>query len=386
MPPAWLSRWAWPHLNNAMSTQSFSASGDSTAAAAAPHAQTGLPSEAAIAHAAGRLLAGELAAFPTETVYGLGGDAENPEAVARIYAAKGRPANHPVIVHVAPGADLHYWAREIPVQAQRLIDAFWPGPLTLILPRVPDRGEVVSGGQDSIGLRCPSHPVAQALLRAFAAGKANGQGGVAAPSANKFGQVSPTHADHVRCEFPDEVAHGMPVLDGGPAEVGIESTILDLSRLAQGVGPVLLRPGHITPAQIEAVLGEPVGMPDAAAPRASGTLKAHYAPHTPLELATPERLSAATRGIGVPEGRIAVVAFGDAPAELASHVAWHAVARDPNRYAQSLYAMLRELDRNGYVRIVVQAPPLDAEWRAVNDRIGRAAAAFSLDMTGLPQP
>ena len=337
-----------------------------------------------ITNAAERLLAGELVAFPTETVYGLGADAENPEAVARIYAAKGRPANHPVIVHVAPGADLHYWAREIPTQAQRLIDAFWPGPLTLILPRVPHRGEVVSGGQDSIGLRCPSHPVAQALLRAFAAGKPNGQGGVAAPSANKFGQVSPTHADHVRSEFPDEVAQGMPVLDGGPSDVGIESTILDLSRLAQGIGPVLLRPGHITPAQIEAVLGEPVGMPDDTAPRASGTLKAHYAPHTPLELATSQRLAEVIRGIDMPDGRIAVVAFDDAPAELNSHIAWHVVAKDPDRYAQSLYAMLRELDRSNYARIVVQAPPTDAAWRAVNDRIGRAAAAFSLDTAGLP--
>lgn len=337
-----------------------------------------------IASAAARLLAGELVAFPTETVYGLGADAENPAAVARIYAAKGRPANHPVIVHVAPGADLRYWARDIPVQAQWLIDAFWPGPLTLILPRVPERGEAVSGGQDSIGVRCPSHPVAQALLRAFAAGKPNGQGGVAAPSANKFGQVSPTHAAHVRGEFPTEVAQGMPVLDGGPSEVGIESTILDLSRLAQGVGPVLLRPGHITPAQIEAVLGEPVGTPDAAAPRASGTLKAHYAPHTPLVLVSAQRLLEAAQGVGVPAGRIAIVAFDDAPAGLGAHVTWHAVAQDPERYAQSLYAMLRELDRSDYVRILVQRPPTDAAWRAVNDRIGRAAAAFSLDTSGLP--
>lgn len=347
-------------------------------------AQASSADRASIDTAAQQLLAGELVAFPTETVYGLGADAENAQAVARIYAAKGRPANHPVIVHVAPGADLRYWAREIPAQAERLIDAFWPGPLTLILPRVHARGDFVSGGQDSIGLRCPSHPVAQALLRAFADGKPNGQGGVAAPSANKFGQVSPTHAEHVRNEFPSEVARGMCVLDGGPSEVGIESTILDLSRLTQGVGPVLLRPGHITPAQIEAVLGEAVGMPDAAAPRASGTLKAHYAPHTPLELVSAQRLADAARGLEMPVGRVAIVAFDAAPAELDARVVWHAVAEDPGRYAQSLYAMLRDLDRGGYARILVQAPPLDAEWRAVNDRIGRAAAAFSLDMTGLP--
>jgi L-threonylcarbamoyladenylate synthase len=337
-----------------------------------------IPGDASlIAAAAARLLAGKLVAFPTETVYGLGADADNPDAVARIYAAKGRPANHPVIVHVAPGADLRYWAREVPPQAQRLIDAFWPGPLTLILPRVPGRGEAVSGGQDSIGVRCPSHPVAQALLRAFAAGKPGGHGGVAAPSANKFGQVSPTHADHVRSEFPAEVALGMPVLDGGPSEVGIESTILDLSRLSQGLGPVLLRPGHITPAQIEAVLQEPVGMPDAAAPRASGTLKAHYAPHTPLELVSEQRLDALTRGLDVPEGRTAVVAFDAAPSTLDTRLDWHTVGRDPARYARSLYAMLRDLDRRGYTRILVESPPADADWRAVNDRIGRAAAAFS---------
>ncbi len=343
-----------------------------------------LPDAAAIARAAGRLLAGELVAFPTETVYGLGADAQNPEAVARIYAAKGRPSNHPVIVHVAPGADLGYWVRNISPAARQLIDAFWPGPLTLILPRAPHAGAAVSGGQDSIGLRCPSHPVAQALLRAFAAGKPGGHGGVAAPSANKFGHVSPTRAEHVRGEFPQEVAQGMPVLDGGPAQVGIESTIVDLSRLEQGVGPVLLRPGHVTPAQIEAVLDMPVAMPDAAAPRASGTLKAHYAPHTPLELMTTQHLMDAARGRGLPAGRVAIVAFGAAPAELDARVAWRQVPDDAGRYAQALYTMLRDLDGGGYARILVQAPPADDAWRAVNDRIGRAAAAFTLDTSGLP--
>ena len=234
---------------------------------AIPSSCSATPEE--IARAAGLLLAGELAAFPTETVYGLGADAENPQAVAKIYAAKGRPSNHPVIVHIAPGADVSYWAAQVPAEARLLMDAFWPGPLTLILKRAPHIADTVSGGQDSIGLRCPSHPVAQALLAAFAAGKSNGQGGVAAPSANKFGQVSPTLAEHVRAEFPDEVTAGMPVLEGGASEVGIESTILDLSRLDQGAGPVLLRPGHVSAAQIEAVLGAQVFAPDAAAPRAS---------------------------------------------------------------------------------------------------------------------
>ncbi|OZI71044.1 L-threonylcarbamoyladenylate synthase [Bordetella genomosp. 12] len=335
----------------------------------------------AIAAAAQRLADGGLVAFPTETVYGLGADAESAQAVAGIYSAKGRPANHPVIVHVAPGADLLHWASEVPPEAQRLIDAFWPGPLTLILKRRPGVGEAVSGGQDSIGLRCPSHPVAQALLSAFAALKPGGQGGVAAPSANTFGHVSPTRADHVRAEFPREVAAGMPVLDGGASEVGIESTIIDLSRLDLGVGPVLLRPGHISALQLSRVLGVPVGRPDAAAPRASGTLRAHYAPHTQLELideANWARLRAGDR----PAGRIAMVAYGWR-GEAGDGLEWHPVPADPARYAQALYATLRELDVQGYARIWVQTPPADPAWDAVNDRIGRAAAAFTLDTEGL---
>ncbi|MDH1302568.1 L-threonylcarbamoyladenylate synthase [Achromobacter sp. GD03932] len=340
-------------------------------------------SAAEIAHAAQRMLDGELAAFPTETVYGLGADAENPQAVAKIYAAKGRPSNHPVIVHIAPQGDLSYWAAEVPQEARLLIDAFWPGPLTLILKRAPHIADTVSGGQDSIGIRCPSHPVAQALLAAFAAGKPNGQGGVAAPSANKFGQVSPTRAEHVRSEFPEEVAAGMPVLEGGASEVGIESTILDLSRLDRGAGPVLLRPGHISAAQIEAVLGVQVFAPDAAAPRASGTLKAHYAPRTALELASDARLRDVVQGRGLPEGKVVVVAYGDRPAALDARVQWQAVPADPARYAQALYGLLRDLDKQGYARIIVQAPPATDDWHAVNDRIGRAAAAFVLDTTDL---
>ncbi|MEN4921288.1 L-threonylcarbamoyladenylate synthase [Achromobacter spanius] len=338
---------------------------------------------AEIAHAAQRMLDGELAAFPTETVYGLGADAENPQAVAKIYAAKGRPSNHPVIVHIAPQGDVSYWAAQVPPEARLLIDAFWPGPLTLILKRAPHIVDAVSGGQDSIGLRCPSHPVAQALLAAFAAGKPNGQGGVAAPSANKFGQVSPTRAEHVRSEFPDEVAAGMPVLEGGASEVGIESTILDLSRLDRGAGPVLLRPGHVSAAQIEAVLGVQVFAPDAAAPRASGTLKAHYAPRTPLELATGERMQDVLKGRNLPAGNVVLVAYGPRPANTDARVQWQPVPADPARYAQALYGLLRDLDGQGYARIIVQAPPATDDWHAVNDRIGRAAAAFTLDTTGL---
>ena len=347
---------------------------------AIPSSCSATPEE--IARAAGLLLAGELAAFPTETVYGLGADAENPQAVAKIYAAKGRPSSHPVIVHIAPGADVSYWAAQVPAEARLLMDAFWPGPLTLILKRAPHIADTVSGRQDSIGLRCPSHPVAQALLAAFAAGKPNRQGGVAAPSANKFGQVSPTLAEHVRAEFPDEVTAGMPVLEGGASEVGIESTILDLSRLDQGAGPVLLRPGHVSAAQIEAVLGAQVFAPDAAR-RASGTLKAHYAPRTELELAGDARVADVLQGIGLPSGQVALVSFDPAPASTDARVQWRQVPSDPARYAQALYALLRELDAQGYARIVVQAPPANDAWHAVNDRIGRAAAAFTLDTSDL---
>lgn len=344
------------------------------------------PSRQEIDRAAHCLAEGRLAAFPTETVYGLGADAENPRAVERIYAAKGRPANHPVIVHIAPEGEVEYWAAQVPPEARLLMQAFWPGPLTLILKRASRIPDTVSGGQDSIGLRCPSHPVAQDLLRAFAALKPGGQGGVAAPSANKFGQVSPTLAEHVRGEFPDEVAQGMPVLDGGAAEVGIESTIVDLSRLDQGAGAVLLRPGHISAAQIAAVLGQPVHRPDAAAPRASGTLKAHYAPHTPLELIDDARLARAARGQDLPDGRCVLVCYGAVPAlpaKLAARLQVRIVPPDPAHYAQALYATLRELDHRGYARLLVQAPPRTPDWDAVNDRIGRAAAAFTLDTNGL---
>lgn len=330
----------------------------------------------ALRAAAQRLAEGGLVAFPTETVYGLGGDAENPEAIARIYAAKGRPSNHPVIVHVAPEADLSYWAREIPAQARALIQAFWPGPLTLILPRAAHVPAAVSGGQDSVGLRCPSHPVAQALLRQFAALKPGGQGGVAGPSANKFGQVSPTQAQHVRTEFAELSEEQLLVLEGGPAEVGIESTIVDVSRLHQGMGPVLLRPGHVSAAQIAEVLGEAPRSPDAAAPRVSGSLKAHYAPRTPLRLAAGAELDRCLEQLAAGGARVAAVGFGPAQCAARAQVDWYTVPAEPAAYARELYALLRRLDLGGYGCIVLERPPAEPAWRAVNDRIGRAAAAF----------
>ncbi|WP_460874929.1 L-threonylcarbamoyladenylate synthase [Paralcaligenes ginsengisoli] len=326
--------------------------------------------------AAERLAAGGLVAFPTETVYGLGGDAENPDAIARIYAAKGRPSSHPVIVHVSPEADLDYWARAIPAEARALIQAFWPGPLTLILPRADHVPAAVSGGQDSVGLRCPSHPVAQALLREFAALKPSGQGGVAGPSANKFGQVSPTLAAHVRSEFAELGDAEMLVLEGGPSEVGIESTIVDVSRLDQGMGPVLLRPGHISSAQIAAVLGAEPARPDAGAPRVSGSLKAHYAPRTPLHLLSLEALVGYLERHAGDAERVAVVAFQRPGQAAYPRVDWYLTPADPQAYARDLYALLRRLDAAAYNRILVERPPRNALWQAVNDRIGRAAAAF----------
>ncbi|MCG7399215.1 MULTISPECIES: L-threonylcarbamoyladenylate synthase [Caballeronia] len=333
------------------------------------------PSAAQIDEAAALLDAGELVAFPTETVYGLGGDAENPEAIARIYAAKGRPANHPVIVHLAPEADPGYWVREVPADAQKLIDAFWPGPLTLILKRAAHIPAAVSGGQDSVGVRCPSHPVAQQLLSAFhrrrtGTGK---QGGVAGPSANRFGHVSPTTAQHVRDEFGDAVH----VLDGGAADVGIESTILDLSR---GF-PALLRPGHVSPRQIADVIGIAPKLPDgsdATAPRASGTLKAHYAPRTPLLLLPFASIEPLLRNR---DGKIALVARASSAGEWvrAADVHFVAAPEDPQTYARDLYGLLRALDRANVERILIEKLPETVEWIAVNDRLGRAAAAFEAE-------
>lgn len=311
---------------------------------------------AAIAEAVAELGRGNLVAFPTETVYGLGADAANAEAVAKIFALKGRPADHPLIVHLASILALDDWAVDVPEGARALAAAFWPGPLTLILRKAPQVLPIVTGGQESVGLRCPSHPVAQSLLRGFAR---NGSGGVAAPSANRFGHVSPTTAQHVR----DEFGPGLPVIDGGPCEVGLESTIIDLSR---GV-PVLLRPGAITRDELAAVLGAAPSDRDADAPRASGTLAAHYAPGTPLRLVD----AAALDGTPAGAGRCAVLAFRENMPRAAAFIA---APTDPSRYAHDLYANLRALDAAGAEVILVESPPHTPSWEAINDRLARAAA------------
>ena len=331
-----------------------------------PHHPTGSAGAISVPEAAAELARGNLVALPTETVYGLGADATNPRAVAGIFAAKGRPADHPLIVHLAPEASLDDWAIEIPEAARKLARAFWPGPLTMILKKSPRVPAIVTGGQDSVGLRCPSHPVAQRLLREFSK---VGSGAVAAPSANKFGHVSPTTAQHVRDEFGPDLL----VLDGGACEVGLESTIVDLTR---GV-PVLLRPGRISREDIAAVLGVAPRDRDVEAPRASGTLAAHYAPRTPLVLVEPHQVQAKVRAAAAEGKRVAVLSLGRAPTPLAAF--GRSAPADARGYGHDLYANLRALDANHADLIVVESPPADAAWEAVRDRLARAAAGTDED-------
>ena len=301
---------------------------------------------------------GGLVAFPTETVYGLGADASNCAAVAKIFALKGRPADHPLIVHVGSWESLREWARDVPPAAFALAESFWPGPLTMILKRAARVPDAVTGGQDSVGLRCPSHPMAQELLGEFAR---IGSGAIAAPSANKFGHVSPTTAEHVR----DEFGAGLLILDGGACEVGLESTIVDLSRGA----PVLLRPGAVTREDIARVMGIDPRDRDVEAPRASGTLAAHYAPATAMALLGAQALDREVRSLE----NVAVLALREAP-YAARATTWIDAGSDPARYGHDLYANLRKLDASGAKRILVESPPATVEWEAVNDRLMRAAA------------
>lgn len=318
-----------------------------------------------VARAARLLREGRLVAFPTETVYGLGADASSAAAVARLYAAKGRPADHPVIVHFADEQSALAWAREVPEAARKLTARFWPGPLTLILKRSKRAGDFVTGGQDTVGLRVPSHPIAQALLRAFN-GEEKGRrySGVAAPSANRFGEVSATTAAHVREDLAREADI---VLEGGPSDIGIESTIVDLS----SGKAVLLRPGHIAAANLEAALGEKLAVKAVDSPRHSGGLERHYAPRTPAQLVAPHELDAEIGRRHAKGGGVAVLAFSR-PDERVDY--WLRMPRDPAAYAQKLYAALRELDSAGCERILIEAPPPDEGWAAVRDRLRRAAA------------
>lgn len=322
-------------------------------------------SEHDYAHAVELLTAGELVAFPTETVYGLGADAANPAAVAKIFSAKGRPADHPLIVHVAGHDWVEQWAQDVPDVAWELMETFWPGPLTLILKKQSWVPDAVTGGQDTVGLRVPGHPVALELLRRFAASGA--KGGIAAPSANRFGRISPTTAAHVQ----EELGTALPlVLDGGPCQVGIESTIVDCSRAE----PVVLRPGHIAPAHLQAVLGRLPAIETAeGAPRVSGSLAAHYAPRTPMRLVAPERLLDLLNAMRHSGRHCAVISHSQPPQAGMPHV-WKMLPADATGYAHDLYAALRELDHAEAELIVVEALPETSDWAAVNDRLRRAVA------------
>jgi L-threonylcarbamoyladenylate synthase len=318
----------------------------------------------AIVEAARRIQAGALVGFPTETVYGLGADASSDQAVAGIFAAKGRPAEHPLIVHVAEAAQVDNYASSVPPFAARLMKAFWPGPLTVILPRRDGIASAAAGGQNSIGLRCPAHPVALAFLKAC-------NTGVAGPSANRFGRVSPTTAQHVQQEFGDALL----VLDGGPCSVGIESSIVDCTRGQ----PVLLRPGVLTRAELEAACGEPVLDQDELqqragdAPRAPGTLAAHYAPKARVRLMRAEAIQTALDLLGADAAHIAVYARSIVRI-ASSQVLYRRMPDDAAATAQQLFAMLRDFDAQGVKLIWIEHPPEAAQWDGVRDRLGRAAA------------
>ena len=306
--------------------------------------------------AAGVLRAGGLVAFPTETVYGLGADASRDEAAAKIFAVKGRPRAHPLIVHLADGARLDDWAREVPEAARRLVARAWPGPLTVILKKSANVADATTGGADTVGLRVPAHPVAQQLLRAFG-------GGIAAPSANRFGQVSPTTADHVVADLGDDVDY---LLDGGPCEVGVESTIVDLSRGR----PVLLRPGGMAREAIEAIVG-PLAAADVEAPAAPGTLASHYAPRAEVIAVEPAEVPAAVAGA---HGKVAVLAPASAFAAWPGLPALRReLPEDTAGMARSLYAALRDLDAAGVDVVIAALPPAAGLGEAVGDRLRRAA-------------
>ena len=328
------------------------------------------PSDADYQRAVDLLVAGELVALPTETVYGLGADAANPAAVAKIFAAKGRPADHPLIVHLSGHDAVDHWAEQVPDVAWELMETFWPSPLTLILKKQAWVPDAVTGGQDTVGLRVPGHPVALELLRRFARAKgATGEmrAGIAAPSANRFGRISPTTAEHVAEELGERVPL---ILDGGPCKVGIESTIIDCSRGE----PVVLRPGHISPLHLEAVLGRLPAIETAhGAPRVSGSLEAHYAPTTPLRMVAGERLLDFINAQRHRGGRCAVISANQPPQAGMPH-AWRLMPADPVGYAHDLYAALRDMDHAGVDLIVVEALPQGAEWAAVADRLRRAVA------------
>ena len=320
-----------------------------------------------VQQAADALCAGELLGLPTETVYGLAADASNENAVAKIFKAKGRPSNHPLIVHVASADQVNKFASEVPAFAQSLMNQFWPGPLTLILPRNEGMAAAAAGGQNSVGLRCPSHPVALQVLKACAS---KGVWGVAAPSANLFGRVSPTSAAHVQSEFGEELL----ILDGGECDVGIESSIVDCTR---GV-PVLLRPGQISRTQIEQACGLKLANPDALiadAPRASGTLESHYAPTAKVRLMSQVDWQKALEALGPHTQNLALWSVQKPSQDLmGAGLFWRAMPVDATQAAHDVFGVLRNFDARGVRTIWIETPPDTPDWEGVRDRLIRAAA------------
>ncbi len=303
------------------------------------------------------LRAGGLVAFATETVYGLGADARNEAAVRRLFALKGRPSTHPVIVHLHDAEQMREWVSQAPPVAQRLAGAFWPGPLTLVLPRAPGVSDVITGGQDTVALRVPVHPLARELLAAFG-------GGIVAPSANRYGHISPTSAAHVRAEFGDAVQ----VLDGGDCEVGLESTIVSCLQ-----GRVqLLRPGGISLSQLRAVVGEVDAAGDEDAPRVPGSTLQHYAPRTALRLVEDHALVQAVASLLAQGARVGVLARSSAPVEVQTTL-WLQAPATAAAFGHDLYANLRQLDASGCTQLLAVAAPAGDAWDAVRDRLSRAA-------------
>jgi L-threonylcarbamoyladenylate synthase len=307
---------------------------------------------------------GELVAFPTETVYGLGANAANPAAVRKVFDLKDRPLSHPVIVHIDQQKYLHRWVRDLPAVAEKLAATFWPGPLTLVLPRAEGVHDIVTGGQDSVAIRIPSHPMARQLLDAFG-------GGIAAPSANRYGRLSATRAEHVQDEFGDAVK---VVLDGGECPVGLESTIVSCLD-----GTVrLLRPGSVTLSALRQVAGEVQIGADRSAPRVPGSTAAHYSPQTALTIVPGGELDALADSLSEGGQRIAVLAQR-LPLKTYQFVTWINAGKRPDAYGHDLYANLRTLDKAGCARILVQEVPTDERWDAVRDRLARASAGASAE-------
>jgi len=321
-------------------------------------------SQAEIEAAVDALRDGELVAFPTETVYGLGANASNPAAVRKVFELKGRPSSHPVIVHIDQRKYLKRWVRDVSPAAEKLAEAFWPGPLTLVLPRADGVHDVVTGGQDTIAIRIPSHPMARQLLDAFG-------GGIAAPSANRYGRLSATRAEHVEGEFGDAVK---VILDGGECQLGLESTIV--SCLGDEVR--LLRPGSITLGQLRNVVGEVAIGADKTTPRVPGSTAAHYAPGTPVTIVPGGELDALAATLSEGGLRIAVLAQR-LPLKTYETVTWINAGKRAEVFGHDLYANLRTLDKAGCTRILVQEVPGDERWDAVRDRIARAAASAVTD-------